>query len=68
MCEGGGNCLKYLKRWWERKEERESKDFKKRGGLGGSRGGCLKKGEGAGTPLRTMNIYTHSSQCKIFLK
>ena len=32
-----------------------SKDFKK-GGLAGSRGGCLKNGGGggAGTPLRTM--------------
>ena len=33
----------------------EQKDFKKRGVQAGSRGGCLKKGEGAGTTLRTMN-------------
>ena len=50
----GGDCLKYLKREWNRKEGRWNKDFKK-GGQTGSRGGCLKKGGGgAGTPLRTM--------------
>ena len=43
MREGGGNCLKYLKRGWNRKEGRGNKDFKK-GGQAGSRGGCLKKG------------------------
>ena len=31
--EGGGNCLKYLKRGWNRKEGRGSKDLKKVGGL-----------------------------------
>ena len=30
----GGNCLKYLKRGWNRKEGRENKDFKKGGKLG----------------------------------
>ena len=55
MREGGGNCLKYLKRGWNRTEGRGHKDFKKRGVQAGSRGGCLKKGEGAGTTLRTMN-------------
>ena len=30
MCEGGGNCLKYLKRGWYRKEGRGNKDFIKR--------------------------------------
>ena len=43
MREGGGNCLKYLKRRWNRKEGRGHKDFK-RGGEAGSRGGCLKSG------------------------
>ena len=43
MLEGGGNCLKYLKRGWNRTEGTGSKDFKKRG-QAGSRGGCLKKG------------------------
>ena len=28
--EGGGNCLKHLKRWWEKKEGRQNKDFRKR--------------------------------------
>ena len=45
-----GNCLKYLKSGWNRKEGREHKDFKKRG-QPGSRGGCLKKGSGW-NPLR----------------
>ena len=30
--EGGGNCLKYLKMEWNRKEGRENKVFKKGGG------------------------------------
>ena len=29
---GGGNCLKNLKRGWDRKEGKENKDFKKKGG------------------------------------
>ena len=49
FCEGGGNCLKYRKRGWNRAEGKENKDFKK-GGQAGSRGGCLKKGR-AGTPF-----------------
>ena len=56
MGEGGGNCVKYLKREWNRKEGRGNKDFKKGGGQAGSRGGCLKKGGWSGTPLRTMAI------------
>ena len=44
MREGGGNCLKCLKRGWNRKEGRGSKNFEKGGGKAGSRGGCLKKG------------------------
>ena len=28
-CDGGGDCLKYLKTGWNRKEERGNKDFKK---------------------------------------
>ena len=43
------NCLKYLKRGWNRKEGRENKYFKKGGGE-------LGQGvdQGAGTPLRTV--------------
>ena len=41
--EGGGNCLKNLKRGWNRKKGRGNKDFKK-GGQAGSRGGALKGG------------------------
>ena len=47
--------MKYLKREWNRKEGRGNKDFKK-SGQPGSRGGCLKKGGGAGTPLRSMDL------------
>ena len=66
---GGGNCLKYLKKRWNRKEVMGYKDFKN-GGQAESSGGCLKKvggggggrgggggggGRGnAGTPIRTM--------------
>ena len=28
LCEGEGNCLKYLKREWNKKEGRRNKDFK----------------------------------------
>ena len=65
--EGGGNCLKYLKRWWNRKEGKGNKGFKK-GAQAGSRGGCIKKGDGggAGTPLRTMNLYKNSSDSTKF--
>ena len=51
--EGGGNCLKYLKRGWNRKGGRRHKDFKK-GGQAGSMEQCLKEGGGDGIPLRTM--------------
>ena len=45
MREGGGNCLKYLKRGWNRKEGRENKYFKKGTGVKlGQRVGALKKG------------------------
>ena len=37
----GGRCSKYLKMGWNRKEGKESKDFKKRS-QAGSRGGPLK--------------------------
>ena len=37
----GGGCRKYLKMGWNRKKEKESKDFKKRSQTG-SRGGSLK--------------------------
>ena len=47
----GGNCLKYLKRGWNRAEGRGHKDFQK--GKLGQGVGVLKQG-GAGTPLRTM--------------
>ena len=54
MLEGGSNCLKYLKRGWNRKEGRGNKDLKKRGEASWVKGWVPKKG-GAGTPLRTMH-------------
>ena len=54
MREGGGNCLKYLKKGWNRKEGRGNKDFKRgRGDKLGELMGAIKR-EGAGTLLRTM--------------
>ena len=47
LCVGGRNCLKYLKKGQSRKEGRENKNLKKKGGQAGSRGGCFKK-EGRG--------------------
>ena len=64
MCEGGGNCLKYLKRGWNRTEGRGHKDFKK-GGASWVKGGCLKKGEGGWNPLTNYDI---SKMFKIFQK
>ena len=53
--EGWGNCLKYLKKEWNRKEGKGDKDFKKVEQAGSRGGACLKKrGGGTGTPLRTM--------------
>ena len=41
---GGGDCLKYLRRCWDRTERKGHKDFKKGGSL--SQGvGTLKRGE-----------------------
>ena len=61
MREGGRNCLKNLKRGWNRKEGRRNKDFEKGGGgQAGARGGGLKK-RGTGTPLQTMYVYAYLS-------
>ena len=65
MCEGGGNCLKYLNRGWNIKERRGNKDFKGGGGQAESRGGCLKKGW-VGTPLQTM-IYKNLCHVQLYL-
>ena len=54
--EGVGNCLKYLKRGWNRKEGRGNKDFKK-GEQAGSRVGALKRGVGTGSPYKLWSLY-----------
>ena len=46
MREGGGNCLKYLKRGWNGKEGKGNKDFEKGGGKLGQGVGALKRGGG----------------------
>ena len=52
MREGRENCLRYLKRGWDRKEGKRHKDFKNGagGGPAGSRSGCRKK-KGGWNPL-----------------
>ena len=50
--EGGGNCLKYLERGWNRKEGSGNKDFKKGGGKLIQGVDTLKGG--GGTHLQTM--------------
>ena len=50
LCEGRGNCLKYLKREVEQKRGEGKHRFKK-GGQAGSRSGYLKKAEGDWNPL-----------------
>ena len=35
MSEGGGNCVKYLKREWNRNEGKRNKDFKRGEGEAG---------------------------------
>ena len=65
--EGGGNCLKHLKRWWEKKEGRQNKDFKK-GWQAGSRGECLKKGGGLEPPYELcifVQIYNFLGMLKL---
>ena len=54
MREGGGNCLKFLTRGWNRKEGRGNKDFKKWGNLGREVGALKRGGWVLGIPLRTM--------------
>ena len=51
--EGGENCLKYLKRGWNRRGERKQR-FKKSGGKLGQGVGELKRG--AETPIRTTMV------------
>ena len=57
MREGGGNCLKYLKRGWNRKDGRGHEDFKKGKDKLGQGVGALKRW--GGTPLRTMDRHKY---------
>ena len=61
MREGRGNCLRYLKREWNRKEGKGHKAFKKGGGkLGKGMGaGCLKRGGGVEPPYELWVVTGH---------
>ena len=48
MRESGENCVKYLKRRWNRREGRGKENFKKGGGKLGQGVGVLKKKKGGG--------------------
>ena len=50
-----GNCLKYLKKGWGRKEGRRNKDFKKGGGKLGQVKGALKRG--GWNPLANYDVF-----------
>ena len=64
---GWGNCLKYLKRGWNRKEWRRNEDLKRRG-QAGSRDGCLKKrGEGVLQPPYELKLIYRSWYMKKFV-
>ena len=54
MREGEGNCLKYLKRGWNRTEGTGHKDFKKRRGKLYQAVGALKKGGGGWNHLNEL--------------
>ena len=54
------DCLKYLKRRWNRKKERENKEFKKGGNLGQGVG-ALKKGGGLEWIMGTERIELHEN-------
>ena len=54
MCEGGENCLKYLRRGWNRKEGKGNKDFEKGDKLGQGVG-ALKRGRGW-NPLKNYGL------------
>ena len=52
--EGGENCVKYPKRWWNRREGRGKKILKKAGGGDKLGQGVGALNRGAGTPLQTL--------------
>ena len=59
MHEGGGNCVKYLKKGWNRKEERGDKKFKTNGEGGGRsyvKGWVPKKGGGGWNLLTNYDV------------
>ena len=60
MCESRGNCLKYLKRRWNRKDMRGNRDFKKGRVQAGSRGVDLKRGGGR-NPLKNYANFEQTS-------
>ena len=69
MCEGRGNCLKYLTREWNRKEGRGDKDFKKGGKLGEGVEVLRREGERLEPPYELWSsicvIYVYLCTCHI---
>ena len=63
--DGGGDCLKYLKRGWNKKEGRGNKDFEKRGGQLGQGVGALKGGGGV-KPSYELCVYLLSWETSNF--
>ena len=69
---GGGNCLKYLERRWNRKKGRGNKDFKM-GGASWVKGWVLlKEGEGCWNSLTNYDNYFslpyYTKKCRLFNK
>ena len=71
MRKGGENCLKYLKRGYNRKEGRGNKDFKK-GGQALGQGVCALKRKGGGGGWKPLTNYeegkcnpSYSLTCKV---
>ena len=62
---GWGELSKVPWKGVEQKRGQATQKFKKvGGGQAGSRGGCLKKGGGAGTPLWTMLLILQEYSCR----
>ena len=57
--EGGENCLKYIKRGWNRKEERGNKDLKKGGGGASWVKGWVPRKRGGWNPLTNPLVFLH---------
>ena len=64
MCEGGSDCVKYLKREWDKKEGRGNKDFKKGGKLGQGVGALKRGGRGWNPLMNYVEVLPKSANTK----